>query len=356
MAGQLHSEFRKIPYKWRLRYGYYQFFDHFLGRSFFSRLTKRGRRRFFRKLAAWLKSTGEGKIIPVERRENLSYQEFMRDYVNKGVPVILSGAAKEWGCATQWSLDYFSELHGDDEIVTSDYTKLDYKAYNKTTLREVIEKMKQGNGEYYRFYPLLKRHPEHINDFDYRWIRDRRKAGGVGESFQVFISGADAYTPLHNASAHNIFTQAYGEKKWHLYPKEYTCIVDPDPARNIYRNSPKRNDQVFNPYEEKVGEGFELYKYLDGYEVHLRAGDVFYNPPYMWHCVKNPTDSIGVGYRYYTPVSTWASTPLYMFLELFTFRPPVWKSWRSFSDLNAITLAENGELPDSKEGVEPVAG
>ncbi|HAE30420.1 MAG TPA: hypothetical protein DCF89_04825 [Flavobacteriales bacterium] len=343
MARYLNPEFRKIPYKWRFQYGFYQFFDHFLTRGFFSRVTARSRSRLYRKLQRWLEQGGEGKIIPVERRSELTYDEFMRNYVKKGIPVILTGQAAEWNCTKNWSLDYFKELHGQDEVLYMDQAHIKKGVYSETTLGDVIDKIKTGDSEYYRFYPLLKRHPEHILDFDYKWIRKRRLKRGFGEAFQVFISGKNGYTALHNASTQNIFTQIYGEKKWMLYPVEYTFIVDPDPARNVYRSSPIRNGHVFNPFEKKY-EGHSLYKYMDGYSVHLKAGDVFYNPPYMWHCVQNPTESIGVGYRYFTPWTAFKKSPLYMFLEFFAFRPPVWKSWKNYNDINIIHLAESGQL------------
>ena len=33
-----------------------------------------------------------------------------------------------------------------------------------------------------------------------------------------------------------------------------------------------------------------------------------------------------------------------MFLEYFAFRPPVWKSWKNYNDINIIHLAESGQL------------
>jgi hypothetical protein len=166
-----------------------------------------------------------------------------------------------------------------------------------------------------------------------------------GEAFHVFISGKGGFTPTHNACAQNIFTQVYGEKKWLLYPKEYSCVIDPAPARNFYRSAPVRNGKDFNPFENNYAD-YSLYNYLDRYEAHLKAGDILYNPPYMWHAVKNPTDSIGVGYRFFTPLQTFINTPLYLFLELFAFNPPIWKSWRNFSDINLLHLAETGKLKE----------
>lgn len=345
MSRHLHKDFRKIPFRWRLRYGFYQYFDHFLSRKFFFKLTHKSRRRFYKRLLSWLKEGGEARIVEVERLDDISQEDFFKNYVKKQKPVIITGKAKEWACCKTWSLDYFKELHGGDKILYVDQENVDDSPAVETTLGEVIDQIKRGESSYYRFYPILKIHPEHLLDFDYKWLRKGRLKGGLGEGFQVFISGKGGFTPIHNASANNIFTQAYGEKEWYLYPVDYTAILDPNPVRNLSRSAPIRNGVVFDPFEGNYDQ-HELYKYMDGYKVHLKQGDIFFNPGYMWHTVKNPTESIGVGYRYLTPVQSFFQAPLYNFLELFTINPPIWRSWRNYDDINMIHLAETGKLKE----------
>ena len=133
---------------------------------------------------------------------------------------------------------------------------------------------------------------------------------------------------------------------------EATCVVDPSPTRNFYRSAPIRNGKDFNPFKNNLDD-YPLFKYVNGYSAHLKPGDVFYNPPYMWHSIENPTDSIGVGYRYFSPLQTFFNYPLYYFLELFAFNPPFWKSWRNYDDINLMHLTETGLLKElaKKKGV-----
>mgnify|MGYP000302194073 CR=1 FL=1 len=343
---------KPIPFHFRLKYGYYQFFDHFIGRVRFFKWTKKSRTRFYKKLEDYLKKTGPGKAIPVDRHKDISYNDFMNNYVKKGIPVILEGAAKEWSCVKNWSLDYFKDLHGDDEIVYMDQRDI-ANGYSETTLRQIIEDMQSGKENYYRFYPLLLKHPEHIQDFDYKWMRKRKYPRGFGEAFHVFLSAKGGFTPLHNASSQNLFIQVHGEKNWKLYPLEYACVVDPPPARNMYRSAPIIRGKDFDPFKCNY-EDYPLYEYIDHHPIHLKAGDVFYNPPYMWHSVMNPTDeSIGVGYRYFTPFKSWRISPLYFFLEMMAFNPPMWKSWKNYGDINLIHLMETGNFKEvsKKKGV-----
>jgi hypothetical protein len=329
----------------RAQYGVYQALDHFLGRDKGKALTLSSRKKYYRKLHSHLEKKGEGKMIPIERRKDLSLKEFKSHYVRKGIPVVLEGAAKDWPCVQKWSLEYFKELHGDDKIVMVDQQHMQ-NPYESTTLAEVIDGIRSGSGKYYRFYPLLERHPEHILDFDYKWLRERRNPLTAFEAFQVFIGGDSTVTPLHNANQCNLFTQVVGEKKWVLYHYHHTAIVDPNPVANVYRSAPVKAESgpvdVFNNDFEPP---YDLYKYIDGYSVHLRPGDVLWNPPFYWHAVKNVGDSIGVGYRWLPPLYCYKLSFLYSLLDTLATNPPIWKAYKLYKqDINLIHLAEYGRL------------
>ena len=115
---------RNIRFGMRFQYGYYQFLDHFLGRERSFKLHEKGRKKFFKKLHQQLKKSGDGTITPVDRVKDISFEEFRDKYQKKGIPVILEGAAKNWSCVKEWSLEYFKNLHGDDEIVMVDQARM----------------------------------------------------------------------------------------------------------------------------------------------------------------------------------------------------------------------------------------
>ena len=332
----------------RFKYGMFQVMDHFFGRKTFFK----DRAPYYRALNENMPKRGEGRIMPIEYRKDLSLEEFKNHYVKKGIPVVMQGAAKDWPCVQKWSLEYFKELHGKDEIVLVDQAIPGYP-YELTTLADVIENIRGGGSKYYRFYPLLVRHPEHINDFDYKWLRERRNPLCWFDAFQVFIGGQGSYTALHNANQSNLFVQVYGEKKWTLYSHYYSPIVDPHPVRNVYRSAPgKRQTGPFNPFEPDYDYPFELYKYIDGYSVHLKPGDILWNPPFYWHAVKNVTDSIGVGYRWLSPFYSFKISPLYMLLDCFATKPPIWKAYSLYKkDINELHLAEFKKLEEAKKKI-----
>lgn len=329
----------------RLQYGYYQLLDHFFGRDKVFHWHGKSRRKLFSNFHKALKEKGEGQILPVARRKNLSIAELKKEYISKGIPVVLEGAAKDWGCAQKWSLDYFRELHGEDEILHVDHNAIE-TPYERLTLADILDNIREGGSKYYRFYPLLQRHPEHLEDFDYNWILKARHNLTVGENFQVFIGGEGTHTPLHNAFSANLFTQAYGEKEWVLYPSYYTPVIDPFPAENIYRNVSYAKGYPFDPFNPDFDD-FPLFRYIEGYRVHLKQGDILYNPPYYWHAVRNLTDSIGVGYRWFPPLHCLNISPLYFFLDMCATNPSIWNSMKlAKTDINLIQLAQTGRLKD----------
>lgn len=335
----------------RLQYGYYQFMDHFLGRKRSFRLHQNARKQLYKDLHERFKNSGKvGQTHEIERRKDLSLNEFKNHYIKKGIPVVLEGKAKDWACAKNWSLDYFSDLYGDEEILYVNHEVIE-DPYERILLRDIMEGIKKGDGsKYYRFYPLLQRHPEHIKDFDYEWILKARHNLTLGENFQVFVGGKGSCTPLHNAFSCNLFTQAYGQKEWYIYSPYYSMIFDPDPAQNIYRNVSSRQGGVFDPFEPDYDK-FPLFKYIDRTHVLLNPGDVFYNPPYWWHSVKNPSDSIGVGYRWLPPLHCFKRSPLYFFLDLCATNPTLWKTMKlAKTDINLIQLAQTGRLDEFLEG------
>src|ERR1700752_2767320 len=103
-----HRDFRRnLTRGQRFKYGFYQLTDHFFGRK---KIFSNGRKKFYEGVLENMKKHGEGKIMPIERRKDLSLKEFNDHYVKKGIPVVLEGAANDWPCVKKWSLEYFKEL------------------------------------------------------------------------------------------------------------------------------------------------------------------------------------------------------------------------------------------------------
>jgi hypothetical protein len=337
-----------LPLSLRMKYNLYQFFDHYFGRKKFFK----DRAPFYADLELHLKSHPSGKILDIERVSDISISEFKKKYVKTGVPVVFDGAAKNWPCVKNWSLEYFKQLHGDDNILLVDQTKSG-QLYEVLTLSDIIDNINNGGDKYYKFYPLLAKHPEHKNDVDQTWLRSRNQKLKWFENLQLFIGGENTKTLLHNANQGNLFTQVYGQKTWMLYDPAYIPIFDPEPTKNKYRNaSEKIIGQPFNPFEPRPSGRYHFYQYLNGYKAEMIPGDVLWVPPYYWHAVKNETKSIGVGYRWFAPFYSFKMSPLYMFLDFFSTNPSIWKRLQlAMRDPNEMHLNEMNQLEKAQNAL-----
>lgn len=318
-----------FSFKQRATYNFFQVLDHFITRPVTVKLFGKWRYNAFLDIKKTLEKKGSSTIIPVERRTDLSDKEFLEYYVKNGIPVVMEGKAKDWDCCKLWSHEYIKEKYGDDEVPLVDAFYLD-QGVRHLQLREIIDQVLKGNNSYLRFYNLLTRHPERLNDFDSAWLKSLKHKDAYVEFTQVFIGGAKSQTGMHNSHADNLFVQVYGEKEWVLYPNYFMPLIDPPSTTGgTYRIAPKRGKygQPFDPYKPDH-EDYPLFQYIDGYRVVLKPGDVFYNPPYMWHTVRNNTASIGIGFRWVSPSNVLRSYPLYYLLDLCAYRPSYFVAYR----------------------------
>lgn len=59
------------------------------------------------------------------------------------------------------------------------------------------------------------------------------------------------------------------------------------------------------------------------YDFTLEAGDIFFNPPCWWHHVMNETMSIGIGFRWFEPITSLKASGMQTLLTLLATNPNV---------------------------------
>ena len=73
----------------RFEFGFYQLMDHLLSRKVAFFLTGTARRYLYKRIRKSLEKSGEGKILEIDRRPNLTMDELKNYYIKKGIPVII---------------------------------------------------------------------------------------------------------------------------------------------------------------------------------------------------------------------------------------------------------------------------
>lgn len=337
----------KIPGNIRRKY-YSQFLrDHFFGPGFSDRLFPNNREQIKSSIASAVTSSTLGQGVAVAEETDITPEEFYHKYYYPGRPVVLRGKGAQWKACQQWNFEYFKQRYGDDPVLF-----VNHEAYGEeeaeegfevSTLANYIDTLEEG-GKYARFHPLLDRHPELLEDLDRKWINDRmlQKTFG-GTIFHILFMGAQgSKTPVHNAGSDNFFLQIEGQKKWTLWPTDYTLMFQPEANRGPAKSC---DIDPSNPDLSK----YQGYQYLDYYETTINPGDILYIPAYLWHHVENVTRSIGIGARWTAMKNTVRRSPVLACLEAVNTNPSILQNIFRYSgiskremDFNRILIRSMG--------------
>lgn len=289
-------------------------------------------------------SLSVSRKLLVDRVEHLDVADFRRRYYSLSKPVVFSGAASDWPCVGKWSLDFFAERYGQHDLLFVDSqgltTQEESRGFEFVRMREFVEGIRAGHERYLRFSPLLKQIPDLFLDLDLDWLFRRRSAFSFGNDFHLFIGGRGRKTFLHADQPCNLFVQVAGEKKWTLFPPQDTACLYPELTDTAYLKSPISADA---PDLER----YPLFAKACRYEAVLKAGDVLYVPPHVWHEVENLTDSIGVGFRFSSLRAALKSSVTLTALRILSNRPPLWKT-RAYGriDTNLIWAHANHRIDE----------
>ena len=330
-------------------YDTFYLLDHFFSRRvvnfFFGRVRKKQRKAFLTKIRSH-----KGRVISIDRRKDLSPDEFYEQYFKRGMPVVLAGAAKDWQCVKEWDFDYLSKIVGADSVMLLpkerttdgfDGTR-DEEAVEHTDFKNFIQGLKQGTGKYLRFSTMIEDHQQLADQVDMDKLKQYFGPKVIGHRIHSFIGSACSRTRLHCDFPPNLFTQVKGRKHWTLFSPEYRAVIDPLLERSSL--SFTTNLEVREPREAQDS----ISKHIDRFETTLEPGDVLFNPAYMWHDVYNLDDSIGISVRWLSLGVHWRAAWIPQLLNTFATNPPIWHAGLSKRDINKNLLdSKNNAKKDS---------
>jgi hypothetical protein len=234
------------------------------------------------------------KVTGVDRRTNLSHEEFINEYVKKSRPVVLTDAAKNWKAMKKFTPLWFKE---------------NYPHINKNingvnhNMAEFIDRMLTSNEENPAPYPynfnVEKVFPELMQDFLPEIIYgeiDRinhklmpRKLLEGTTVYEIFLGGKGSSFPFLHFDAlymHTQITQVYGSKVFIMYPPDQTPCMYP------YEDNPKFSQVNFlDPDYEK----FPKFKDATPIEFTLMEGETLLFPSGWWHTTKITEPCISLG-------------------------------------------------------------
>ncbi|BAZ70672.1 MAG: cupin-like domain-containing protein [Pelatocladus maniniholoensis HA4357-MV3] len=240
----------------------------------------------------------------IDRIYKLSSDEFHKDYVELGKPVIISGLIPNWSGFHKWSLNYFKNLSPTLNIYAKKFSNQEIEICRLTMPRyieliETYQKYPQNNPlpPYCHDLPLFSLIPSLVEDvqpfpFDYLpkwyWYKWWRYC-------QFFLGSSHSITPLHFDCllTNNIFFQIVGRKQF--------TILLPEDAKYCYRQGWRwflvnPENPEFNKYPD--------YKNARPVKFIVNPGDILYMPPGTLHHVRSLDTSISFNIDWHTQKSS----------------------------------------------------
>jgi len=256
-------------------------------------------------------ATDRGQKGPqVERRANLSYDEFAEQYLYANRPVIVTDALRGWRAVERWTPQFFKQEFGDMRFTLTDDLKK--KVYGEGSgpveyemaefIDQVLQSTERNPAPYLRNKILNELFPSLKNDIEPlppyirpNWLPERylvkrvREQLNRGAAIELYIGGAGASFPvLHydGAATHAFLMQIYGRKQYIVY--------SPDQTRFLYPKAEKPNLSMLKDLDKPDLEKFPLFAQAVSSTFFLEPGELLFVPSLWWHTAKILTPSITV--------------------------------------------------------------
>ena len=234
----------------------------------------------------------------VPRHPGLTAEQFLSDYVNRLLPVVVPNAVSGWPALTRWTPEWFAENYGSMPIgMGVDATIRDVVALidDMTAERQLYARNIALNGFRPDLSADISPSPPHLAVEN--WLQSRfLKIVAPGRfGGEVFIGPAEARFPyLHwdSSHVHANFFMIHGVKEIVLFA--------PDQAPFLYPvTTDTRLDQhsmVSDVYEPDL-EQFPKFSAAQGTILRFEPGDHLFVPGGWWHAIRSLTPSISIVHK-----------------------------------------------------------
>ena len=236
-------------------------------------------------------NTGEATLTPLQRlglpqvarRSGLSLREFHARYFRPQVPVVIADAMDAWPARTKWTLEFFKEQYGRDEVLATNrhyrgrrMPLAEYLDYIQTVPWQLMSGRSPDQILYLRDWVFDDLHPELKKDFHApAYFADDWIARGLGRFIDqkfswIYIGPQGAVTPWHQdlMGTHAWLSQVVGRKEWLLTPPGHP----PQPLADAIQ----RGD------EPAIAHAAAQHR---AQHIVVQPGDIIFVPAYWWHTV-----------------------------------------------------------------------
>ncbi len=230
----------------------------------------------------------------IERRADLSSDEFLERYYAPQRPVILIGEMRDWPALTRWTPSYLKQAVG-PQTITYQGGRNSMKPYEyvKSSREMPFDRFidlvagSEGNDSYMT---------ANDSDVNQKALAALHQDQGLLEKFlsrtgymsrgMTWIGPAGTHTNLHHDLTNNLVAQVVGRKRWKLTPaadvgKMYNF-------KHVYSRILDLDDPAFDASQYPLRAAARVY------DVTISPGEVIFIPFAWWHQVKALDFSVSV--------------------------------------------------------------
>jgi hypothetical protein len=227
-------------------------------------------------------------LTPLERRRGLSRDEFERDYLRAGRPVVIEDGAPGW--VRRWTPESLAEHHGDAVVRATGEFPSDRAepVHQPMALRELVDRIAQGSRPIFRLVTGFP-HANHGDDFVEVLPALAREYLDDAPYRRFFVSDVLHHMLwMHPVGNHdhvydNVNIQVIGRKRWILFPPSSLRLLYPVGAWQ----SP------IDPFAPDL-EKYPRFADACALSCEQGPGEVVFVPKFWWHCVETLEVSINL--------------------------------------------------------------
>ncbi|XP_010248583.1 PREDICTED: jmjC domain-containing protein 4 [Nelumbo nucifera] len=275
-----------------------------------------------------------GHVEKVNGKE-LSYSEFVKRYLEKNQPVVLTGLMDDWKACRDWvyengnpNLHYFSAHFGKSRVQVADCGSKEFTDQKRVemSVSEFIDHWlklpkedgsysnRQGNDQtvlYLKDWHFVKEYPDYVVYTTPLFFRDDwlniyldghpmhrdphnyQKTNEINCSDYrfVYMGAKGTWTPLHADvfRSYSWSANVCGKKQWHLLsPSQCHLVFDRNMKNSVY--------DIFADVPEKKFPGFREAIWL---ECTQERNEIIFVPSGWYHQVHNLEDTISINHNWF---------------------------------------------------------
>jgi histone arginine demethylase JMJD6 len=230
----------------------------------------------------------------IDRRSDLTYREFLNEYIIPNKPVIMVNSAKDWKAHQFFSPEFFKK------DFPGKLATIKGKQYSMSEYIDMMLASTEANPAPYPWkLDIERKFPELLEYLQPPFEvmkKNRLKSPFFSERFipqastlEIFFGGVSSWFPYIHYDLYGLYaivTQVYGRKEFILYApgQEEYLYVDPE---NPWMSTIK---EYYKPDYEK----YPLFRKAQGTSVVVAPGETVYVPKGWWHTARSVEPSISI--------------------------------------------------------------